>query len=118
MESNIPTIPGKTSLLQSRINQVTNDICQAGKQNRDLHGPNWTTTPNLKLLGHMLADCAKSMDQMDQDLLSFYTQDEINAGPEGVLFLKFAGIAYCNRLIVPLVNDAASLDGICGLVVL
>lgn len=64
----------------------------------------------------MLADCATSMDQMDQDLLMFYTQEEIDAGPEGVLFLKFAGIMYCNRLIAPLANDPASLDGICSLV--
>jgi hypothetical protein len=64
----------------------------------------------------MLADCATSMDQMDQDLLWFYTQAELDAGPQGVLFLKFAGIMYCNRLIAPLVNDPASLDGICGLV--
>jgi hypothetical protein len=64
----------------------------------------------------MLADCATSMDQMDQDLLWFYAQAELDAGPQGVLFLKFAGIMYCNRLIAPLVNDPASLDGICGLV--
>lgn len=117
MESNLPTISGKSpSLLQSKIDQVTNTICQAGTQNRNLYGPNWTTTPELKLLGHMLADCATSMDQMDQDLLMFYTQEEIDAGPEGVLFLKFAGIMYCNRLIAPLANDPASLDGICTLV--
>lgn len=117
MESNLPTIPGTSlSLLQSRIVLVTNSICQAGKQNRNLYGPNWTTTPELKLLSHMLADCATSMDQMDQDLLSFYTQAELDAGPQGVLFLKFAGIMYCNRLIAPLVNDPASLNGICGLV--
>jgi hypothetical protein len=117
MESNLPTISGKSpSLLQSKIDQVTNTICQAGTQNRNVYGPNWTTTPNLKLLAHMLADCATSMDQMDQDLLMFYTQGEIDAGPEGVLFLKFAGIMYCNRLIALLVNDPASLDGICSLV--
>jgi hypothetical protein len=114
IESNLPTISGKSSsLLQSRIVDATNILCQAGLLNRGLYGPNWTTIP--KLLGYRLADCAKSMDQMDQDLLLFYTQDEINAGPEGVLFLKFAGIAYCNRLIAALVNDATSLDGICTL---
>ena len=117
MESKLPTIPGKgASLLQNRIALLTNNICLAGTENRNLYGPNWTTTPDLKLLGHMLADCAKSMDQMDQDLLSFYTQAELDASPDGVLFLKFAGIMYCNRLIAPLVNDPGSLDGICGLV--
>jgi hypothetical protein len=88
-------------------------MCQTGKTNLNKYGLNWTATP--KVLSQMLADCATSMDQMDQDLLTFYTQDEINAGPQGVLFLKFAGIMYCNRLIAALVDDAASLDGICAL---
>jgi hypothetical protein len=117
LESNMATNPAvKTSLLASRINLATINICEAGKRNLDLHGAEWTTMPKLKLLAFMLGDCIKTMDMMDQDLLVHYTQEQLKAVPEGVLFLKFAGIMYCNRLIAPLVDAASVLDGICGLV--
>jgi hypothetical protein len=117
MEAHLPTVAGHSvSLLSSTMTAASSKICQAGRNNRNTYGPSWSTAPGLKLLGNMLADCAVSMDKMDQFLLSFYTQDEINAGPEGVLFLKFAGIMYCNRIIAMLVNDPSSLDKICSLV--
>jgi len=116
LESQLPTQPGHSqTLLAQKISQVTDTICQSGLQNRNLYGPNWTTAPGRKLLGGIFADCVKVFDGVDADLPAFYSTEDLGEHPNGVLFLKFAGIMYCNRLIVPLANDPASLDDICNL---
>ena len=117
MEAHLPTKSGQSpSLLEYTSKQVTKGVCAAGQSHMQRYGSAWTKMPGQKLLGYMLADCARSMDKMDQVLLSYYTQDEIDNNPQAILFLKFSGIMYCNRLIAPLAVDSASLATICGLV--
>ena len=116
LEANILIPSGVPNPLTYYIGTTNNNTCQAGRNNAAMYGANWTTTPGKHLLGQMLADCVESFDQVSlgtyiYENSSTPSQESMNA----VIFFKFVGALYCNRLIVTLVKDPANLDMICNL---
>jgi len=116
LQTNLPVPSGDPNPLTSYIASANNNVCRAGRNNLAMYGANWTTTPGKHLLGQMLADCVTSFDQVSLDTYIYATtQSPTEESEEGVIFFKFVGALYCNRLIVTLVKDPANLDMICNL---
>jgi len=116
LQANLPVPSGDPNPLTSYIAGANNNVCQAGRNNAATYGASWTTTPGKHLLGQMLASCVTSFDQVSLDTYIYATtQSPTEESEEGVVFFKFVGALYCNRLIVTLVKDPANLDKICQL---
>lgn len=141
LEHNLPAKPGApaSNALRATAKSLVASMCAPGKTQRQLYGADWISKGNLSKPGNskpdpavdgphtrpltqLMALCVRAVHGMDAGLGEFYTQEQLlnntawPQGPTGVLYMKFAGVLYCNRLVVALEEGGnGALDGICEL---